>query len=48
MKVLDLQLFRIKREQQRLAQRVGTLALESHAGSVREMKTCFKTWLKSK
>lgn len=47
MKVLDLQLYRAKRERQRLENRVIAIALETKGtGTAREIKSCFKAWLK--
>jgi hypothetical protein len=46
MKVIDLQFYRTKKTVEALEKRIGRLALESGVGSVREMKTCFKEWLK--
>lgn len=46
MKVLDMQLYRIKKERKRLEQRVSELALHgSQVGTVREIKSCVKTLL---
>lgn len=46
MKVIDIQPYRVKREIKRLEDRVCKLAQESNAGAIRELKTCFKLWLK--
>ena len=45
MKVIDLQYYRTKKEVEKLEKRIGELALVSSAGTVKEMKTCFKEWL---
>ena len=46
MKVIDLQLYRSRREIKKLEKRVVQLALMSPVGGAREMKMCFKEWLK--
>jgi hypothetical protein len=46
MKVIDLQPYRARKEIKRLEERVGQLALQSSVGSAKEMKMCFKEWLK--
>lgn len=46
MKVIDLQQYRNHKAIVALEKRVGQLALVPSVGSVREMKHCFKEWLK--
>lgn len=45
MKVIDLNLYRIRKEITTLEKRIGQLALEAEEGSARKLKTCFKEWL---
>jgi hypothetical protein len=46
MKVVDLQLYRSRRVIEALEKKIGELAMVPKVGSVRELKTCFKEWLK--
>jgi hypothetical protein len=46
MKVVDLNLYRNKKLIANLEKRIGELALSQNNTSVREMKYCFKEWLK--
>jgi hypothetical protein len=47
MKLYDLSIYRNRKVVEDLERRVGELALENKLGSVREMKLCFKEWLKA-
>jgi hypothetical protein len=47
MKVIDLQIYRNRRAIEVLEKRIGQLALVPGVGSVREMKQCFKQWLRA-
>lgn len=46
MKVIDLTLYRSRKLIETLEKRVGQLALSPKVGSISEMKTCFREWLK--
>lgn len=46
MNVVNLQIYRNKKELQRLQNRVSQAALSADVGSIREIKTCFINWLK--
>jgi hypothetical protein len=46
MKVIDLNLYRTRKAIIALEEKIGRLALSPGSGTVREMKSCFKEWLK--
>jgi len=46
MKVIDLQLYRSRRAIEGLEKKIGELAMVPKVGSARELKTCFKEWLR--
>ena len=46
MKVIDLQHYRALQEVRLLEEKVGRLALETSIGTARQLKLCFKEWLK--
>jgi hypothetical protein len=46
MKVVDLSFYRTRRIIENLEKRIGELAFAPKIGAVREMKICFKEWLK--
>ena len=46
MKIVELQLYRSRKAILELERKLGQLALTPRVGSIREMKTCFKQWLK--
>jgi hypothetical protein len=46
MKVIDLQIYRNKKAIEALEKRISEHALQSRAGSVKEIKTCFREWIK--
>jgi len=46
MKVVDLYHYRSQKAIRDLEEKVGRLALAAKVGSVMEIKTCFKEWLK--
>ena len=46
MKVIDIEIYRRKRELRRLEEKIGELSLSHRLGSARQIKTCFKEWLK--
>jgi len=46
MKIVDLNRYRTRRTIEKLEKRIGELAITPQIGVVREMKTCFKEWLK--
>jgi hypothetical protein len=46
MKVIDIQIYRNRKTLRLLEQRIGELALTPCLNSGKQMKTCFKEWLK--
>lgn len=46
MKVIDIQIYRQRRELRLLEQKIGELALTQGINAGRHMKTCFKEWLR--
>lgn len=46
MKVIDLTQYRARKLIETLEKRVGQLALSPKIGSINEMKTCFREWLR--
>jgi hypothetical protein len=46
MKIIDLGMYRTRRVIENLEKRIGELASTPTIGAVRQMKICFKEWLK--
>ena len=46
MKVIDIQIYRNKKILENLEKRIGELSLASKSGVAKEIKTCFKEWIK--